>query len=143
MAGYLGFRECPAFQRLLQRVSATEHNPQAVFVDGNGILHPRRCGSASHLGVVSGYPTIGIAKNLLHVDGLDERAVRTAVKNRIDTHGSSTSPSEMNVPLIGRSGQVLGAAMYGHGASVSQPVSQDISGIRSLLGPALQQISHT
>lgn len=26
--GYLAFRECPAFQQLLQRVALTEYNPQ-------------------------------------------------------------------------------------------------------------------
>ena len=31
--------------------------PQLLLVDGFGVLHPRRCGSASHLGVLSGLPT--------------------------------------------------------------------------------------
>jgi deoxyinosine 3'endonuclease (endonuclease V) len=30
---------------------------QLLLVDGFGALHPRRCGSASHLGVLSGLPT--------------------------------------------------------------------------------------
>ena len=45
---------------------------QVVMVDGFGILHPRQCGSASHLGVASGFPTIGVAKNILHWDGLNK-----------------------------------------------------------------------
>ncbi len=36
-----------------------------VMVDGTGILHPRRAGIASHLGVVAGIPTIGVTKKLL------------------------------------------------------------------------------
>ena len=34
------------------------------MVDGNGLLHPRECGIACHIGVVTGLPTLGVAKNL-------------------------------------------------------------------------------
>mmetsp|Transcript_18907 Transcript_18907/g.40727 ORF Transcript_18907/g.40727 Transcript_18907/m.40727 type:complete len:210 (+) Transcript_18907:470-1099(+) len=43
---------------------------QVVMVDGCGVLHPAGFGSACHLGVVAGVPTIGVAKNLLWVEGL-------------------------------------------------------------------------
>ena len=32
---------------------------QLLLVDGFGVLHPRRCGSASQLGVLAGLPTGG------------------------------------------------------------------------------------
>jgi deoxyribonuclease V len=35
-----------------------------LIVDANGILHPRRIGMASQLGIVLDIPTIGITKNL-------------------------------------------------------------------------------
>lgn len=38
--------------------------PQVILFDGNGILHPRGLGLASHFGVLAGVPTIGVAKNL-------------------------------------------------------------------------------
>eukprot|EP01026_Neomeris_dumetosa_P018509 TRINITY_DN17257_c0_g1_i4.p3 TRINITY_DN17257_c0_g1~~TRINITY_DN17257_c0_g1_i4.p3 ORF type:complete len:184 (+),score=23.09 TRINITY_DN17257_c0_g1_i4:154-705(+) len=75
-ACYLGFRECPAYGKLVQRVQQTSYNPQVILVDGFGILHPRRCGSATQLGVETGYPTIGVAKALLHTDGLDQHQIR-------------------------------------------------------------------
>jgi deoxyinosine 3'endonuclease (endonuclease V) len=49
------------------------------MVDGYGVLHPRRCGSASHLGVVAGVASVGVAKNLLAVEGLDRQAVAAAL----------------------------------------------------------------
>lgn len=36
-----------------------------LLVDGNGQLHPRRCGLACYIGLVLDKPVIGVAKNLL------------------------------------------------------------------------------
>ncbi|WP_120996983.1 deoxyribonuclease V [Stutzerimonas urumqiensis] len=60
--GLLSFRELPA---LLQALDALPQRPDLVFVDGHGIAHPRRLGVAAHLGVVTGLPTIGVAKKIL------------------------------------------------------------------------------
>jgi len=62
---YLAFRELPIFQELLERVRAEGKLADVVMVDGNGILHPRHAGIASHLGVLLDIPTIGITKSLL------------------------------------------------------------------------------
>ena len=60
--GLLSFRELPA---LLQALQGLKHVPDLVYCDGLGIAHPRRLGIASHLGVVTGLPTIGVAKKVL------------------------------------------------------------------------------
>jgi deoxyribonuclease V len=39
--------------------------PDLFMVDGQGFAHPYRCGFASHLGLVIGKPTIGVAKSRL------------------------------------------------------------------------------
>lgn len=52
--------------------------PDVLFVDGNGKLHPRGAGLACHLGVATGLRTIGLGKTFLHVDGLTKADVREA-----------------------------------------------------------------
>lgn len=58
--GLLAFREIPAVLAALDRLPVT---PGLVVCDGYGLAHPRRFGLASHLGVLTGLPTIGVAKN--------------------------------------------------------------------------------
>ena len=36
-----------------------------LLIDGHGVLHPRRCGLASSIGVIIDSPTIGVAKSIL------------------------------------------------------------------------------
>ncbi|MFE7313252.1 endonuclease V [Streptomyces sp. NPDC057555] len=58
--GLLAFREIPTVLDALDRLART---PGLVVCDGYGLAHPRRFGLASHLGVLTGLPTIGVAKN--------------------------------------------------------------------------------
>lgn len=58
--GLLAFREIPTVLDALARLTRT---PDLVVCDGYGLAHPRRFGLASHLGVLTGLPTIGVAKN--------------------------------------------------------------------------------
>lgn len=60
--GLLSFRECPAVLAALAKLHAP---PQLLLCDGQGIAHPRRFGIASHLGVITGLPAIGVAKSRL------------------------------------------------------------------------------
>ncbi|MFE2353305.1 endonuclease V [Streptomyces parvulus] len=58
--GLLAFREIPT---VLAALDALPCLPGLVVCDGYGRAHPRRFGLASHLGVLTGLPTIGVAKN--------------------------------------------------------------------------------
>ncbi len=62
LAGMLYFREGHAIKEAFGKL---RHKPDALLVDGHGILHPLRCGIASHLGVELNQATIGIAKTKL------------------------------------------------------------------------------
>ncbi|MFF9775772.1 endonuclease V [Streptomyces sp. NPDC013978] len=58
--GLLAFREIPT---VLAALDALPCDPGLVVCDGYGLAHPRRFGLAAHLGVLTGLPTIGVAKN--------------------------------------------------------------------------------
>jgi deoxyribonuclease V len=60
--GYLGFREAPA---LMAAWEAMAQKPDLLFIDGHGRAHPRRCGIATHVGVLLDVPAIGVAKTIL------------------------------------------------------------------------------
>jgi len=60
--GLLSFREAPA---VLEAFSRLRRAPDLLLYDGQGIAHPRRCGIASHVGLLLDLPSIGVAKTRL------------------------------------------------------------------------------
>ena len=60
--GLLTFREGPAILAALDHLTAA---PDLLIFDGQGIAHPRRCGLASHIGLLLDIPAIGCAKTRL------------------------------------------------------------------------------
>jgi len=63
--GYLAFRELPGIVAAVGRLSGKARKRAAILVDGQGILHPRRCGIASMAGLELGMPAVGVAKRRL------------------------------------------------------------------------------
>lgn len=88
--GYLSFREVPAS---LAALAQLKRRPDLLVCDGHGLAHPRRVGLASHLGLVSGIPSIGAAKSLL-----------------IGTHGPLPARRGAWRPLVDGD-EVIGAAL--------------------------------
>ncbi|KAM9769977.1 LOW QUALITY PROTEIN: endonuclease V-like [Menidia menidia] len=116
VAGFLGFREAPFLLEALQRLEFSQPSlmPQVVFVDGNGLFHHREFGLACHLGVLSGVPCVGVAKNLLQVHGVIRDQEHQAQISALQKGGDS-------FPLRTASGRVLGKALRSSDRS-SKPV---------------------
>ncbi len=62
---YLSFREFPPIKDVLSKIPKRVWEKSVVLVDGNGLLHPFRCGLATYVGVKLNLPTIGVAKSKL------------------------------------------------------------------------------
>ncbi|MDM7463184.1 MAG: deoxyribonuclease V [Tepidimonas taiwanensis] len=60
--GLLAFRELPA---VLMALGQLRQPPELLLCDGQGIAHPRRLGTAAHLGVITGLPSVGVGKTRL------------------------------------------------------------------------------
>lgn len=88
--GYLGFREIPAVLAALKRLHV---RPDLLVCDAQGYAHPRRIGLASHLGLLTGLPSIGAAKSRL-----------------IGEHASVPARRGCWRPLLDE-GEVIGAAL--------------------------------
>jgi deoxyribonuclease V len=56
------FREVPPAVLSIKKLRT---QPDVFLVDAHGFAHPYRCGFASHLGLVIGKPTVGVAKSWL------------------------------------------------------------------------------
>ncbi len=59
---FLGFREVNA---TVYTLNDLKMDYDVVMVNGHGLLHPRRFGLASHVGIMIDKPTLGIAKRLI------------------------------------------------------------------------------
>ncbi len=50
---------------LLKILGLLKNSFDVLLIDGHGTLHPRKCGLACYMGIMTDKPTIGVAKNLL------------------------------------------------------------------------------
>ncbi|WP_350277168.1 deoxyribonuclease V [Kribbella sp. HUAS MG21] len=87
--GLFAFREVPALLAALDRL---ESAPDLLVCDGQGLAHPRRFGLACHLGVLTGIPAIGVAKNAFvgtHAELGSERGATAALVDNDETVGTA------------------------------------------------------
>ena len=105
ISGYLAFRETPVFMKLIdiQNQHCPHLTPQVIIIDGNGIWHPRRAGSASHFGVLSGIPCFGVSKNVLEVDSISRTKIQELLTEK-------APGKDQYVEVTDDSGNVLGLA---------------------------------
>lgn len=64
--GLLAFREAPAMFLALKKLADKLKRIDVIMVNGHGLAHPRKCGIATHIGVIIDKPSIGVAKRLLY-----------------------------------------------------------------------------
>jgi len=96
ISSYLAFRELPVLLSLLKEVRAADRLSEVVLVDGAGIMHPRRAGVATHLGIAAGVATIGVTKKLLcghHDDRTMPAGELTPVVHAGQRVGSAVRPT--------------------------------------------------
>jgi deoxyinosine 3'endonuclease (endonuclease V) len=74
---FLAFREWQPLVKLVRKQMRDhpQFTPTVLFVDGNGLLHPRGAGLACFIGVEAGLSSVGIGKNLYNLDGLTKDIV--------------------------------------------------------------------
>jgi deoxyribonuclease V len=60
--GLVAYREMPA---IIEAYNKLEKEPDLILVAGDGVLHPRKFGIASHLGLALNKATIGVADKLI------------------------------------------------------------------------------
>lgn len=61
-SSFLFYKDGPA---VIEAFNKLENKPDVLVIGANGILHPRRIGMASHIGILLDVPIIGITKRLM------------------------------------------------------------------------------
>ena len=90
--GFLAFRELPLVTKTAELL---ENKPDLYMFDGNGYLHPRHMGIATHASFYLDTPSIGVAKTYFRVEkGLDYKEP--------DISAGSWTDIELNGEVYGR-----------------------------------------
>jgi deoxyribonuclease V len=102
--GFLSFREAPFVREALNKLT---RRPDMVFVDGQGIAHPRGCGIASQVGVLEDLPSVGCAKSVLvgkfgevGPDIGDRSEMRGTIEGKAMTLGYAVRTKPRSKPMI-------------------------------------------
>lgn len=100
--GLLSFREGEAVVAALAELEIT---PDVLICDGNGRIHPRQAGLATHLGVLFDVPSVGVAKALLcgRIPGSVDEPMEQGRRERIeaDENVSPVRNGDRDWPTVG------------------------------------------
>ncbi|WP_231459585.1 endonuclease V [Pedobacter sp. Leaf132] len=105
--GFLGFKEVPAFLKAWELI---EEKPDIVVLDGNGILHTRRMGVASHFGILANQPAIGCAKTMLNGENFSPENLKfstTELKNNQEFLGFALRTKVNCAPVYVSAGHLI------------------------------------
>ena len=102
----LSFREIPPAVNCIGKLHI---QPDVFLVDGHGYAHPFRCGFASHLGLVIGKPTIGVAKRILvgHVDTQENNHECACIRDKNEVIGAQIRRSPELKPVYVSIGHMI------------------------------------
>ncbi len=94
----LSFREIPPSILSIKKLRS---QPGNILIDGQGLAHPYRLGLASHLGLVTGQPTIGVAKNRLfgEVEKARTEDDMTFLKHEGEVVGAAVTTKQGSKPV--------------------------------------------
>jgi deoxyinosine 3'endonuclease (endonuclease V) len=114
---------------------------KVMFLDGCGLLHPRRFGSACQLGVEGDLATVGVSKNLYAIEGLDRAEVEAAFVKEAATEVPSQqlNSHQQTGGRLGRDcvQQALVAASGASGHVKALPSGHRIRGLHGASGELL------
>lgn len=110
---FLGFREADILSKMVseQKMKDPSVTPGVLMVDGNGLLHPRCCGTACHVGVATGLPTLGVAKNLHLIEDLGLEGGKGEAARRLKESFRGVEAVGHQLPLVTQKGRILGSAV--------------------------------
>lgn len=110
LPGLLAFREVPI---LLEVIDQLHDTPDLLLCDGQGLAHPRRCGLACHLGVLTGTATIGCAKTHFvgeHAEPGPDRGQRVPLVDAGEVVGEVLRTQDRVKPVYVSPGHAIGIA---------------------------------
>jgi len=156
IAGFLAFRESPPLRALLEEMRKEKKlpEPDVWLIDGNGMLHPRRCGLACQFGVEAGVRTVGVGKNFLHVDTMTKDGVAAAIDKYLPDPKASSPPPATSAsadaesvpegePLPPSKGDIIGEALVLRSPVDSKPVGAAVlSGNGGSRKPIFVSVGH-
>lgn len=105
--GLLSFREVPA---ILDALNTLNTLPDMLLCDGQGIAHPRRLGIASHIGLITQLPTIGVGKTRLtgkYGEVPEERGTWTELEDKGEIIGAVLRSRSGVKPIYISSGHLI------------------------------------
>ena len=80
ISGFRAYRELPC---MVSAFNKLDEKPDVVFIHGNGILHPRHLGLASHFSLACNVPTIGISDSLLKDEEVEIKEDKIFLKGEL------------------------------------------------------------
>jgi len=87
--GFRAYRELPT---MIAAFNKLDEKPEVVFIHGNGILHPRGLGLASHFSIAAGVPTIGVSDSYFGKIDREDIKINGKISGRVISTKEGANP---------------------------------------------------